>query len=1593
MQKIFFLVAFIAFAIGAFAQITSTFDTDAEGWALLDNNNNDPQTVNYFLTGGNPGGYVQATKTSTSQPYFWTSPAKFGGNVAYFSYGQDLTFDLQIDHVATVHGPVGDVQIRNSFGSYLVLNLPTFPAQAPAWSSYTIRLDETAGWHVGSIGGPLATKAQVLEYLAGVSSFKINIKYNSGVSALTSAIDNVVLGQRTILPSPQITSLSSTSGNPGTSITINGNGFDPSPANNAVYFVGVQATITTATPTSLTVTVPEGVQYGHVTVINKTTGLAKLSEQPFAPTFDDGGRIIPASFDPKFDINLTGGYGGVSIADMDGDGWNDLVVARSDNLGIWVYRNLGSGGTLSAASFDAPINFPTLLAFTNGSGLKVIDFDNDGKLDMVTSGWTGGPGVFATFRNISTPGSITFEAVEHWNGKSDESPVYTAADIDGDGLPELVSGEGAGAAGQNVWITQNLSTPGNIEFGFSLYYFSSTLDDAPSSATIRDLNNDGKPEFILIRNFGGAISVFINTSTPGFISFGTNFSITGGFWGDINVADFNLDGKNDLAWKNGFSNDDVHIRLNTDTDGLLTDTDFATEIILDSEVSTYGALSIADINGDNKPDLLATDNADVGIFENVYAGGVFDASAFIPGYRFQGNGGSTYPATAQAADLNGDNKPDIVVGITNTSPDRLSIYENKNIHTPVISLTTVSPLKGVVGSTVTITGDYFSTIPAENMVHFGDVQVTVVTATKTQLTVTVPAGASYAPVHVTRDQFTASYHLPFNTTFSSGVSFNNTHFAAPVSFTLTAGDYDIDVADLNGDGKPDILAEANTNKVYAFRNMHTTGAISTASLMANDSLISGTIQNPRLVDLNGDNKPDFVATSGVFRNISAGAEINFEAQTNIGGILTAAPADFNLDGKIDYVGTFGSSAVSVFENRMRQGSGAFISGGSYNSISNNFDFAKPAVSGGPVTADFDNDGLMDMACGNGNTDNMTVWKNNGAPRIGTTSFTSVGDLTTLDNPGRLYSGDMDVDGKVDIVLYYGTGTTSSQVSVFHNTSSVGSISFNRVDYAIPAAGTLAWISDLDGDGKPELLVTSEATNQFFILKNTSTPGTMNASSFAAPFATAVTGPRGLATADINLDGKPEIIINTNANTLLVYENLVPSVAITITQQPTSPNYACENASASFTTAAIGTTNITYQWQKYDGSAFVNLANNTTFSGVTTATLLVSNISSSEAGDYQCVISGDLAPSVITNTANLVFNSLPTPPDAVNGISCGPGAVTLTASGGSPGNYQWYTTSPLTAISGATNDAFTTPSLNANTDYAVTLRNTFCESIPVTVTAIISTPPARPNISSSITPVGNELTICSTTSLTLTAPNGFPGYLWSDGSTTPSISVTASGTYSVTAINGNGCPSPASDGLVVTVVPAPCTNSAPVISTAAVNTTVGNSAVIDLSTLISDADNNLVLSSLTITQQPASGAVASISGTTLLIDYSGISFAGTETVTVQVCDVFGECATQQFSITVIGEIEIFNAISPNSDDKNEIFRIEYIDLIPETQTNTVTIYNRWGDVVFEISNYNNADRAFKGVSDNGKDLPSGTYFYKIEFQSGLEAKTGFLSLKR
>jgi gliding motility-associated-like protein len=355
----------------------------------------------------------------------------------------------------------------------------------------------------------------------------------------------------------------------------------------------------------------------------------------------------------------------------------------------------------------------------------------------------------------------------------------------------------------------------------------------------------------------------------------------------------------------------------------------------------------------------------------------------------------------------------------------------------------------------------------------------------------------------------------------------------------------------------------------------------------------------------------------------------------------------------------------------------------------------------------------------------------------------------------------------------------------------------------------------------------------------------------------------------------------------------------------------------------------------------------------------------------------------------------TAPATTGASICGSGSVTLTASGAtSSQTYQWYS-APTGGISIASDSVFTTPVINVITTFYVSIQNGTCESARTAVVAQINSLP--------LPPITTNASACGpSASLTLSTSGGSDGqYRWYSAATggialagevnstftTPPLSTTTS--YYV-SINNGICESLRTPATATIIICTP--NQPPNIETSTVTTYVAGIATIDLSTLISDPDNNLDLTSLQIITQPVSGALASITNNILRVNYAGITFVGTDILFIEICDLSGDCAQQSFTIEVEGDIIIYNGISPNSDDKNSIFLIENIELLPETQKNIVSIYNRWGDLIFEIENYNNVDRVFKGLNQNGNELPSGTYFYKIEFENR-STVTGYLALKR
>jgi gliding motility-associated-like protein/uncharacterized repeat protein (TIGR02543 family) len=124
-----------------------------------------------------------------------------------------------------------------------------------------------------------------------------------------------------------------------------------------------------------------------------------------------------------------------------------------------------------------------------------------------------------------------------------------------------------------------------------------------------------------------------------------------------------------------------------------------------------------------------------------------------------------------------------------------------------------------------------------------------------------------------------------------------------------------------------------------------------------------------------------------------------------------------------------------------------------------------------------------------------------------------------------------------------------------------------------------------------------------------------------------------------------------------------------------------------------------------------------------------------------------------------------------------------------------------------------------------------------------------------------------------------------------------------------------------------------------------------------------------------------------------------TFSVQVVDDNGCFSPPSANVVLTAEncdeVIVYNAISPgNGDDLNPFLRILNVERLPDAKENTLRIFNRWGDVVFEARNYDNTTNTFTGLTNDGKELPSGTYFYILEFNnSNRKRMTGYLTVRR
>ena len=111
------------------------------------------------------------------------------------------------------------------------------------------------------------------------------------------------------------------------------------------------------------------------------------------------------------------------------------------------------------------------------------------------------------------------------------------------------------------------------------------------------------------------------------------------------------------------------------------------------------------------------------------------------------------------------------------------------------------------------------------------------------------------------------------------------------------------------------------------------------------------------------------------------------------------------------------------------------------------------------------------------------------------------------------------------------------------------------------------------------------------------------------------------------------------------------------------------------------------------------------------------------------------------------------------------------------------------------------------------------------------------------------------------------------------------------------------------------------------------------------------------------------------------------------DDFDGNSDDDSTVTELGCLLVFNEFSPNGDGVNDLFVINCLHNYPN---NKLEVYNRWGNMVYEMRGYaNDWDGTSNGRSVyNGSDkLPAGTYYYVLDLGDGTKPTTGWIYINR
>ena len=614
------------------------------------------------------------------------------------------------------------------------------------------------------------------------------------------------------------------------------------------------------------------------------------------------------------------------------------------------------------------------------------DLNGDGKLDLVNASahtvsvWLGiGGGKF-------------FAKTDYAIGAAETPQSMAFADLNGDGKLDFVTA--------NYWsgTVSVLLGKGDATFAAKMDYAVGDPRDgthvaSPTSVALGDLNGDGMPDIVTANRYRNTVSVLLGKGDGTFaaqVDYGTGEGPE-----EVALGDLNGDGKLDIVTAN----------IDSGTVSVLPgrgDGAFASKLdypVGGDPSSPPRHITLGDLNADGKLDAVVANYSASSVSVLLGKGdGTFVGQSDYATEQYQGS----EETSVVLADLNGDGKLDLLAG----------------------SSSVVGVLLGKGDGTFAAVVDYPGGIGSVALGDLnGDGKLDLLTRIGNSVGVLFGKGDG---------------------TFDTwAISPTGNH---PGSIAL---------GDLNGDGKLDIVSANQTSE--------------TASILLGkgDGTFAVNVDYPAgnwptavaLGDLSGDGKLDLAVANDKSVSVRLGAgDGSFAVNVDypIGNQpIAIALGDLNGDGKLDMVAVGTSGAASVL---LGTGGGMFAA---------NLDYQGGTNPSGVALGDLNGDGNLDMVVANVGFE--TDWSVSVLLGKGDGTFADKVDYETGEGPSAVTLGDLNGDGKLDIVMpntFGSPGTVTVLLGEGDGTFA------DKVDYETGDSPNAVALGDLNGDGRVDIVTSN-----------------------------------------------------------------------------------------------------------------------------------------------------------------------------------------------------------------------------------------------------------------------------------------------------------------------------------------------------------------------------------------------------------------------------------------------------------------------------------------------------------------------------------------